>query len=78
MCAVEGQRLFRFDETAALANPPCADLVEPDGSQDGEQPAVEPCSRRELVGALHRAHAGRLHEVFGGLWRLRQKERVAP
>src|SRR6516162_10851412 len=78
MRAVEGQRLFGFDEAAALSNAARADLVEPDRSEDGEQPPVEPGSGRELVGALHRAHAGRPNEIVGGVARGRENDGVAP
>ena len=78
MSAVEGQSLLGFDEPAALANPPRADLVEPDRPQNGEQPSVEPGSRRELVGALHRARAGRLDEIVGGVARGPQNNCIAP
>ena len=78
MTAVEHQSLLGFDNTSASANPPRADLVDPDRSEDGEQPPIEPGSRRELLGALDRAHAGRSNEVIRSVVRGRKNDGVAP
>src|SRR6516162_9928633 len=75
---VEDETGLSLDQALALTDAAGADLIEPDRAKDREEPAVEPRPRIELMAAFERAHAGRLHQILGGIALPGQQDSVTP
>lgn len=71
-------KLFRRHAALPLAKMLGANFIEPDGVQDGKQPAIQVRTGGELRGALQRTHAGRLHQIVGDIPPVRKHQRIAP
>jgi hypothetical protein len=53
-------------------------LIEPNGVQDGKEPAIHPAARLKLCGAFNGAHTGCLHQIIGNIPLMRKHQAVAP
>ena len=78
LSAFECQAGFSVDHPLALANSAGPKLVQPDRTENREEPTVEPGAQGELARSLERADTSRLNEILGDVTPSRENEPVAP